>query len=105
MCGESQSSIKCAGVVGKCCLLLLTLLCAITLQCCQKRATGQSDNSQTFTAALQTITSHLYYSGSIKPLKIIPVTTPVDATIDNMFFYYGLQVTKGEPLFSLSSTQ
>ena len=48
-------------------------------------------------------TKTLYFSGLIKPLSIIPITSPVEGIIEKQHFNFGNYVKKGQLLFTLAS--
>lgn len=61
------------------------------------------DSNKIFIVKDQPIIKKLYYSGSIKPLKNISITSPVDGIIDNIHFNYGEYVKSGTVLLSIRS--
>lgn len=63
------------------------------------------NNADVVTVQSESITNHLYYSGTITPEKTVVLASPADGVVINMFFQYGDLVKKGQPLFEISSTK
>jgi len=78
--------------------ILLCLLCFLT-------ACGQGYNAKNeiITVQSHSLTTPLYYSGIIQPLKTVVVTTPAEGVVTDMTFHYGDTVYKDRPLFIISS--
>ena len=51
------------------------------------------------------LTKTLYFSGSIQPISKIPVVTPIEGVISEMFFKYGHQIKKGQLLCTINSSK
>jgi multidrug efflux pump subunit AcrA (membrane-fusion protein) len=58
---------------------------------------------EVMTVTSQPISTSLFYSGIIQPLKTIVVTSPSDGVIDGMLFHYGDTVTSRQLLFTITS--
>lgn len=58
---------------------------------------------QIITVALQPPTNVLYFTGTVAPADIYPVTSIVDGVIDKKYFEYGQQVKAKEQLFHIYS--
>jgi len=63
----------------------------------------KSADIKTLTVSVKPLTKTLYNSGTIMPLHVYDVTSPVAGTVKNIFFKYGQQVIQGQKLFNLSS--
>lgn len=82
-------------------LILFSLLAA----CSKTKAASTSANqTQTITVTEQTHTGKLYFDGFISPIKTKAVISPIEGSVDAMFFNYGEQVKKGQLLVKLKST-
>ncbi len=92
-------------------LLNTTLFMAITLvsvSCKKQEAVSMNTTTseqRIITATIASTTSHLFYSGSIQPLNTNNIISPVDGVIDDLYFSYGDQVTKGQVLMKITSTK
>jgi HlyD family secretion protein len=77
------------------------LLCSfILLTACGHDSHGKKE---TITLQSHPLSTPLYYSGIIQPLKTRILTTPTDGVVDDMTFHYGDFVTQDKPLFIISS--
>lgn len=63
------------------------------------------ENVQTITVALQPSAITLYFSGTVGPLKVMTVNSPVDGTVSQKLFEYGTEVDKDQLLLVLKSSQ
>lgn len=83
--------------------ILLTLL-VLSLTACGSRDNHSMANKQeVITLAPKKISTSLFYSGVIQPLKAIVITNPADGVVADMLFHYGDAVKKGQLLFIISS--
>src|SRR5690349_6028626 len=51
----------------------------------------------------QTLSTSLFFSGTIQPLKTVVVTSPAEGVIDDMHFHFGDAVKPNQKLFVISS--
>ncbi len=79
--------------------LLVVIAIIITLIWHESTAPSQ----QIITITMQPSTNMLYFTGTIAPADIYPVTSIVDGVIDKKYFEYGQQVKAKTPLFHISS--
>ncbi len=56
-----------------------------------------------YTVSYGEATQTLYYSGSISPLKNVPVISPSAGVVDQVYFAYGSVVKKGQKLLHINS--
>lgn len=71
-------------------------------------ACGSNDNSSTgkdrvLTVESNVLSTSLFFSGTIQPLKTNVVTSPAEGVIDDMAFHYGDDVKPNQLLFVISS--
>jgi HlyD family secretion protein len=78
------------------------LLCVSLTACTEKKVIPQG---RLLTVKNQTYKDTLYYSGLIKPLHTLVITSPADGAILEMPFQYGEEVSAGKLLFVLSSSK
>ncbi|MBV8803063.1 MAG: efflux RND transporter periplasmic adaptor subunit [Gammaproteobacteria bacterium] len=64
---------------------------------------SSSEKNEIITVQPHSLSTPLYYSGIIQPLKSTVVTTPAEGVVTDMTFHYGEVVTKNHPLFIISS--
>lgn len=83
----------------------LLVVLASGLTACKKEQTQQAAaKKQTIiTVKTQSVTKKLYFSGTIQPIQINTVVSPVDGTIRSMDFRYGHRVNKGHALVTIGS--
>ncbi|HVV67496.1 MAG TPA: efflux RND transporter periplasmic adaptor subunit [Gammaproteobacteria bacterium] len=86
-------------------LLISIVLCNAGCEKQQSNSTATTTQSQIITATLQSNSLHLFYSGTLQPLKIYNVTSPVDGVVDELYFNYGDRVTSGQLLMKITSTK
>ncbi len=55
------------------------------------------------TAEIKSVSSTLYYSAIVEPIKTVVITSPTDGVINEMFFHFGDTVKENQSLFSISS--
>lgn len=86
------------------CRIVLYFFGLVSLVCCgshgEKSVAGKEE---TVTLTSQSLSSTLFYSGTIQPLKTVVITTPAEGVIEEMFFHYGDYVKAGAVLFTISS--
>lgn len=82
---------------------IITLIFCFLLASCSPPS--KKENKGVITIAPQTVSSTLYYSGTIQPLQTVVVPSPADGVILDMPFQYGEEVKSGQLLFMVSSTK
>lgn len=80
----------------------LSLLLALTLSGLSLSATADQ-KLNLYTVGTKTVVKRLYYSGSIAPIRNVPVISPTAGVIDKKNFIYGQAVTKHEKLLMIHS--
>jgi len=58
-----------------------------------------------YTVTPQPVTQTLYYSGTISPIKNVPVISPTQGVVNQVHFSYGQIVKKGTPLIHVQATK
>lgn len=96
---NSKVPLRVSTIVVLCGLSLGLLACQRT----QHSDSASAQNSQTATAALQSSVTHLYYSGTLQPLRSVTVTSPVDGVIEQIAFHAGDRVKQGQLLLLIHS--
>ncbi len=86
--------------------LLIILIFFIAIAACSasdetKKSTNETQQVITITKSKPTST--LYFDGIIAPIQINVVASPIDGTVEKMYFSYGEQVNKGKLLLKLKS--
>lgn len=72
-------------------------------------ACGSSEKSEhkgkqeVVTLISQPLSTTLFYSGIVQPLKTVVITSPADGVVQEMSFHYGDKVQAGTKLFTISS--
>lgn len=61
--------------------------------------------ANTYTVMPQPVTQTLYYSGTISPIKNVPVISPTQGVVNQVHFSYGQIVKKGSPLIHVQATK
>lgn len=56
-----------------------------------------------YTVTAQPLTQTLYFSGTVSPIRIVPVVSPTAGVIDQKFFIYGQVVKQGQPLLHVQT--
>lgn len=84
---------------------LKTIITIIFISLILSACSDKNNSPQTITVALQSNTTTLNYSGTIQPIHVYTVDSPVDGTISQQFFDYGENVKAGQTLFQISSPQ
>jgi len=57
-----------------------------------------------YTVKKQKLTRSLFFSGTVKPIRVKNVTSPIEGVVVEKLFDYGQPVKEGEPLVKLNST-
>lgn len=83
--------------------MLFVCVIALFLQSCSHEPEVKNGHLQT--VRKQTISSDLFYTGSIEPLKSVVITSPADGTVVEMVKQYGEHVKAGDLLFVVSSAK
>ncbi len=87
--------------------LLLIISLAASLSACDNdkaKNTKQAVQPQIITAQMKPSTSTLYFSGTISPLRITPVVSPIKGTVEKMYFNYGQKIVVGDKLAQVQSS-
>jgi len=84
-------------------LALLLLLCLLLTACGKK--TPASNHANELLIQPMNNNSDLYFSGTIKPIEIINVPSPIDGTVEQIFFHYGQKVKRDDPLLIIKSSK
>jgi multidrug efflux pump subunit AcrA (membrane-fusion protein) len=84
-------------------ILVVTLVAATSLlNSCGSRGKNK-EVQKTYIVRKETISTPLYFSGTIKPYSMIPVISPVDGVVQDKNFQYGGNVKKGQRLVTIYS--
>jgi len=80
----------------------------IILLCCMLSACGGNDSidkksNNIVKVQANSLTTSLFYSAAIQPLKTVVVTSPADGVVEDMPFHYGDEVKPNQLLFIVSS--
>ncbi len=70
---------------------------------CDKKETKQHYKQRIVVAAKKPSSTHLYYNGTIAPIKMLSVTSPADGRIARIHFEYGGKIDKGQEIVSIDS--
>ena len=81
---------------------LSIVLCALLLISCSSHST-QPASGDTVTVNFQNQQTPLYFTGSVKPIHVVTVVSPVDGTVATTKFQYGSKITNGQLLLTLAS--
>ena len=81
----------------------MSLLLMLMLVGCGENDKTTSEKDTLITATEKALTSSLFFTGVIQPLKTIVVTSPADGVIESMTFHYGDTVKTDQTLFTISS--
>jgi HlyD family secretion protein len=84
-------------------LLIGLSLLSITLIGCKSDKPKTKIKERIITAQIQVPIKHLYFSGTIQPIKTNSVLSPVDGRIEKLNFVYGQDVKKGQLLAIVNS--
>lgn len=82
-------------------VFLLISFNLLFLNACQENTT--QTKVETFTVVAKTNVTKLYFNGKIKPLRVVTITSPVEGTVEKLFFRYGADVTKDQLLMTIIS--
>ena len=66
---------------------------------------NSNKKDEIITVTSHPLLTHLFYAGTIQPLKSVVVTTPTEGIIEDMTFHYGDVVKARQPLFIISSSK
>lgn len=92
-------------VVSKISLVIILSL-ALLLSGCNSDTKGTKQKKRrVIVAKLQTTTTRLYYKGTLEPINITSVLSPVQGRIVRLYFAYGDTVEKGQKLVVINSTK
>lgn len=65
----------------------------------------QDEKTKLVMVEKKTITTNLYYSGTIEPISFHPISFPVEGIVKSLYFEYGQLIKKGDLLASIYSKQ
>ncbi|MDF1655641.1 MAG: HlyD family efflux transporter periplasmic adaptor subunit [Coxiellaceae bacterium] len=82
---------------------LLALLLLVGITGCDKQQTKQKYKQRIVVAKKLPSSTHLFYNGTIAPIKTIAAISPADGRVANVFFDYGGRIEKGQKLLSIDS--
>ena len=83
--------------------ILFILVVAVLLQSCSREPKVENGHLQEIKP--HSISSTLYYTGNIRPLRSMVVTSPVDGVVIEMPNEYGESVDSGNMIFTVSSAK
>ncbi len=82
----------------------LFILCMVmALMGCHDKSSKTHTTSYIVVAQSQVPIKHLYFSGTIQPLKTVSIFSPVDGRIQSLSYVYGQKVKKGTQLAVINS--
>lgn len=85
---------------------LYLLLVSLAINGCHADDGAPADKKQhVVKVEMRRLTKSLFFMGTIKPLKIINVVSPVEGVIKEKLFQYGQQIKQGDQLLTLSSSK
>lgn len=84
-------------------LIIILLIMISLLTTCHSKEDDKKKPSEVITVELKHVSTPLHFNGKIEPLKIYNVTSPVEGTINEVFFKYGQQIYIEQKLFSISA--
>jgi HlyD family secretion protein len=86
-------------------ILILFFLSLSLLSCGKKESETdkRTKDLQTFVVTPKSSTTNLYFSGTLNPISIINVVTPVEGIVVEKKFDYGQRVNKSDLLFKIDS--
>ena len=86
--------------------LFFCIMLSAFLVGCEKSEHKRVDiGARVYTVRPQTVHKSLYFTGIVQPLRQSPLTTPMNATVEYMHYFYGDTVAKGRVVFTLSSEE
>ncbi|MFU8798047.1 MAG: efflux RND transporter periplasmic adaptor subunit [Gammaproteobacteria bacterium] len=65
----------------------------------------QEENTAIITAELKPVTKTFYFNGTVKPLEVAHVASPIEGVIEKKNFRYGQTVKEGDLLVSINSSK
>lgn len=84
-------------------VIMLFVVTSILVACGGHDQDTKSGTEEVITIAAKSLSSSLFFSGNVQPLKTIVVTSPVDGVVDDMSFHFGDSVKKNQMLYVISS--
>jgi HlyD family secretion protein len=84
-------------------IFTLVLTSMLLLSCSQDDGAG--GKLKTIVAKEESISTSLYFPGTLAPLSTVAVTSPVDGHVSHLQFSYGLRVKKGQELVGIASNR
>lgn len=88
--------------MAKSVLLGLLLLSTLGLQACKEKQAPKS-KQRIVVAEKRSVSTHLYYNGTIAPIKTDSAVSPVNGRVATMHFEYGAPIKKGQLLVTIDS--
>ena len=87
-------------------IVVLALLILLVAGCQQESADKKDQASETIvTAKKESRKTQLFFNGTLEPLQIISVTSPIEGRVAKINFNYGEPVSKDQTVVMLSSDQ
>jgi HlyD family secretion protein len=83
--------------------VIIMMMFFTLISCGKNDKSEKSESDKLITVTSSSLSSSLFYSGSVQPLKTIVVTSPAEGVIDDMAFHYGDPVKPNQLLFIISS--
>lgn len=85
--------------------LLSTIVILSCLVACNHSKKPQKEQLQTYTVQLTPLHKTLYFTGTLQPLHVSTLTSPMDAVIESMHYHYGQAVKNDDVVFTLNSAE
>lgn len=83
-------------------LIVMIVIIIFSLAACGEK-NKVAPKTQVITVSSQPVSTSLFFTGIIQPLKTIVVTSPSDGVIDGVSFHYGDAVNVNQLLFTITS--
>lgn len=91
--------------VGKIGAFLSAFVILFSLVACSHSEATKKNTMETYTVQLTPLHKTLYFTGTLQPLHVSTLTSPVDAVIESMHYHYGQAVKKDDVVFTLNSAE
>lgn len=85
--------------------LLSGLLMLFFLIACNHTKAPTDAPLRTYTVQLTPLHKTLYFTGTLQPIHVSTLTSPMDAVIESMHYHYGQTVKKDDVVFTLNSAE
>src|SRR5579862_7335536 len=86
-------------------MIFLILIIGALNGCGSKDKNSAASKNEMLTVTRNPLITHLLYAGTVQPLKVVVVTTPVEGVVEDMLFHYGDMVKAQQPLFVITSSK